>query len=54
MISRRCPGVRRRRRSGLEESGVPGIEVSGAALGEIGLAIAPRRTLSATVVLIEA
>ena len=48
------PGVRRRRRSGLEESGVPGIEVSGAALGEIGLAIAPRRTLSATVVLIEA
>jgi hypothetical protein len=47
------PGVRRPRRSGLGEAGVPGLEVSGAALREIGLAIAPRRTLTATVILVQ-
>ncbi len=48
------PGVRRPRRSGLDDAGLNRHRVSGAAIGEIGLAIAPRRTLSATVVLIEA
>jgi hypothetical protein len=33
---------------------VAGIEVSGAALAGIGLAIAPQRTLTAVVILIEA
>jgi alpha-galactosidase len=47
------PGVRRPRRSGLEEPGLPGVQVSGAALAEIGLAIAPRRTLTAAVVYVE-
>ncbi len=47
------PGVRRPRRSGLEEPGIADIEVSGAALGEIGLAIPPQCTLTALVILIE-
>jgi len=33
---------------------MPSVQVSGAALAEIGLAIAPQRTLTATVVLVEA
>jgi hypothetical protein len=48
------PGSPRPRRGGLAESGIPVIEASGAALGEIGLAIAPRRALTAAVILIEA
>jgi len=47
------PGARRPRRVGLAEPGLPGLQVSGAALAEIGLAIAPRRTLTATVILVE-
>ena len=54
LVSDVTPGTRRPRRSGLHEPGTPRIEVSGAALGEIGLAIAPRRTLFATVHLVEA
>ena len=49
MTARSCPG-----RSGLWEARIPGVRVSGAALAEIGLAIAPQRTLTAVVVLIEA
>jgi alpha-galactosidase len=48
------PGVRRARRDGLAEGGLPDVEVSGAALGEIGLAIPAQRTLTAVVILIEA
>ncbi len=48
------PGSLRPRRGGLAESGIPVIEASGAALGEIGLAIAPRRALTAAVILTEA
>jgi len=48
------PGERPLRRSGLEELGVPAVRVSGAALGEIGLAIATRQVLTATVILAEA
>jgi alpha-galactosidase len=48
------PGARRPRRSGLEEPAISSVRVSGAALVEIGLAIAPRRTLTAAVVLVEA
>ena len=48
------PGLRRPRREGLAEGGLPGIEVSGAALAEIGLAIPAQRTLTAVVILIEA
>jgi alpha-galactosidase len=54
LVSDVTPGTQRPRRSGLQEPGTARIEVSGAALGEIGLAIAPRRTLSATVLLVEA
>jgi len=53
-ISDVTPGPRRPRRSGLREARIPGVQVSGAALAEIGLAIAPQRTLTATVVLVEA
>jgi hypothetical protein len=42
------------RRSGRWEARIPGVQVSGAALAEIGLAIAPRRTLTAAVILVEA
>ena len=48
------PGVRRLRRSGLNEPVIPSVRVSGAALTEIGLAVAPLRTLTAAVVLVEA
>jgi alpha-galactosidase len=54
LVSDVTPGTRRPSRSGLQERGTARIEVSGAALREIGLAIAPRRTLSATVLLVEA
>ena len=53
-VSDVTPGPRRPRRSGLWEARIPGVRVSGAALAEIGLAIAPQRTLTAAVVLIEA
>jgi alpha-galactosidase len=48
------PGPRPSRRSGLAGTVLPGTEVSGAALEEIGLAIPVQRTLTALVVLIEA
>ena len=51
------PGTRQPGRNGIAEpvvTGAGGIEVSGAALGEIGLAIPVQRILSATVLLIEA
>jgi alpha-galactosidase len=47
------PGSRPGRR-GLAEGGLPGVEVSGAALAEIGLAIPAQRTLTGLVILIEA
>jgi alpha-galactosidase len=53
-VSDVTPGMRRPRRSGLGEPGPPGVQVSGAALAEIGLAIAPQRTLTAAVILVEA
>jgi hypothetical protein len=46
--------ARRPRRHGLWEARIPGVQVSGTALAEIGLAIAPQRTLTAAVVLVEA
>jgi alpha-galactosidase len=52
-VSDVTPGVRRSRRSGLGEPGIPSVQVSGAALAEIGLAIAPQRTLTAAVVYVE-
>jgi len=48
------PGVRRPRRDGLEEPGIPAVQASGATLAEIGLAVAPRQALTAAVVLVEA
>jgi len=48
------PGVRLPRRAGLTEARIAGVEVSGAALAEIGLAIPAQRALTAAVVLIEA
>jgi alpha-galactosidase len=48
------PGQRRPRRPGLAEAGIPGMEVSGAALAQIGLAIPAQRALTALIVLIEA
>jgi alpha-galactosidase len=48
------PGPVRPRRSGLDEPGIPAVQVAGAALAGIGLAIAPRRALTAAVILIEA
>jgi hypothetical protein len=48
------PGVRPPLRAGRAEPPFPGIEVSGAALAEIGLAVTAQRTLTATVFLIEA
>jgi hypothetical protein len=38
----------------LWEARIPGVQVFGAALAEIGLAIAPQRTLTAAVLLVEA
>ena len=49
-----APGVRLSRRPGPAGSGVRGVEATGAALAEIGLAIPPQRTLTAVVLLIEA
>ena len=48
------PGGRLLRRPGLVDDRVPEAEVSGAALAGIGLAIPVQRTLTATVILIEA
>ena len=48
------PGVRLPRREGLTDGRIAGVEVSGAALTEIGLAIATQRTLTAVIILIEA
>ena len=53
-VSDVTPGPRRPRRSGLWEARIPAVQVSGAALAEIGLAISPQRTLTAVVVLVEA
>jgi len=48
------PGVPLARRANLVDARIPDVEVSGAALAEIGLAIAAQRTLTAAVILIEA
>jgi alpha-galactosidase len=48
------PGLRPPRREGQDGGGLPGAEVSGAALAEIGLAIPAQRTLTAVVIHIEA
>jgi alpha-galactosidase len=48
------PGPRPARRTGLTEPRIADIEASGAALGEIGLAIPPQRTLAALIILMEA
>jgi alpha-galactosidase len=53
-VSEVTPGPPRPRRGGLDEPGIPAVQVSGAALSEIGLAIAPRRALSAAVIFVEA
>jgi alpha-galactosidase len=47
------PGVRRPRRDGLTEARIAGLEASGAALAEIGLAIPAQSALTALVILIE-
>ncbi len=48
------PGRRRPRRRSRAEAGIPGMEASGAALAQIGLAIPAQRALTAVLVLIEA
>ena len=48
------PGARLPRRVGLADARIADIEVSGAALTEIGLAIPAQRALTALVMLIEA
>jgi alpha-galactosidase len=48
------PGARLPRREGLADARIAGVEVSGAALAEIGLAIPAQRTLTAAVILIQA
>ena len=56
-LRRRHPdvaGVRRPRRPDLTDARITGIEVSGAALAEIGLTIPAQHTLTALVILIEA
>jgi alpha-galactosidase len=53
-VSEVTPGARLPRRAGLPDSSVRGVEATGAALAEIGLAIAPQRLLTAVVLLIEA
>ena len=53
-VSDVTPGARRPRRSGLWEARIPAVQSSGAALAEIGLAIAPQRTLTAAVIFVEA
>jgi len=52
-ITDATPGTRLPRRVGLTDALIPDIEVSGAALADIGLAIPPQRTLTALVILIE-
>jgi len=56
--SRRVRGRDGRPRAGgrtsLADGRLPAVQVSGAALAEIGLAIAPQRTLTAAVLFIEA
>jgi alpha-galactosidase len=47
------PGPRLPRRDGMAEAALPGVEVSGAALAEIGLAIPAQRTLTAVIIGIE-
>jgi len=53
-VSDATPGVRRPRRPDLTDARIAGIEVSGAALAEIGLAIPAQHTLTALVILIKA
>jgi alpha-galactosidase len=53
-VSDVTPGARRLRREGLAEPGIVRVRASGAALGEIGLAIAPLRALTAAVIHVEA
>ena len=53
-VSDVTPGVRRPSRSGLWEGRIPAVKSSGAALAEIGLAIAPQGTLTAAVIFVEA
>jgi alpha-galactosidase len=48
------PGMRLPRRTGLADGPIAAMEVSGAALAEIGLAIPAQRVLTAMIVLIEA
>lgn len=48
------PGERLLQRAGLADDQMPGAEVSGAALAEIGLAIPAQRALAAAIVLIQA
>ena len=48
------PGERPPGGAGPAHDRVPGVEASGAALAEIGLAIPPQRPLAAAVILIEA
>ena len=48
------PGERLLTRAGLADDQMPGVEVSGAALAEIGLAIPAQRPLTAAIVLIQA
>jgi alpha-galactosidase len=48
------PGERLLKRAGLADDQVPGAEVSGAVLAEIGLAIPAQRALAAAIVLIQA
>jgi alpha-galactosidase len=48
------PGGHQPRRAGLAETRIPAVQVSGAALAEIGLAIPVQRTLSAMIFAVEA
>jgi alpha-galactosidase len=48
------PGARRPRRTNAADARLPAVQVSGAALAEIGLSISPQRTLTAVVLRIEA
>ena len=53
-VTELTPAQHRPGRGGLAEDRIPTLQISGAALAEIGLAIAPRRMLTAIAVLIEA
>ena len=48
------PGERLLHRAGLVDEQIPGVEVSGAALAEIGLGIPPQRILAAAIIGIQA